>query len=361
MALLITKGNRAAFGSGPGGPTDPVNVRLGFFGEVVVDHQIDAFDIDATGGDVGGDKNAGPAGAEILQGALAGSLGFVAVDGVSGHSGFGELFRQAIGSVLGAAENQREAFLAAFQQVVEQRPLVGHADVADRLVDFFHRGGGRGHFDMLGIFQDAPGEVDDRLRHGGGEEKGLPFRGKQGDDAPHIMDETHVEHAVGFIDDEDFELAEIHLALLEQIEEPTGGGHDNFRPALQGLDLGILSHPAEHHGGLEGEIGPVGFEAGLDLRGQFPRWGEDEDSGAHPHPFTGMLGEVLEDGQREGRGLAGAGLGAAHHIMPLEDEVDGLLLDGGGDGVVAVPEGALDGFTEGETVEGYGHGRNIFG
>lgn len=44
----------------------------------------------------------------------------------------------------------------------------------------------------------------------------------------------------------------------------------------------------------------------------------------------------FEDGehrQHEGRGLAGAGLGDAEHILACEDVRDRLFLDGGGIGV----------------------------
>src|SRR3972149_6241287 len=40
--------------------------------------------------------------------------------------------------------------------------------------------------------------------------------------------------------------------------------------------------------------------------------------------------QSLERGQREGRRLAGARLGAAHQVVPGEQRADGLLLDGRG-------------------------------
>ena len=46
-----------------------------------------------------------------------------------------------------------------------------------------------------------------------------------------------------------------------------------------------------------------------------------------------VQGQVLQDGQGEGGGLAGAGLGAADQVAALEQMGDGLGLDGSGDGV----------------------------
>ncbi len=47
-----------------------------------------------------------------------------------------------------------------------------------------------------------------------------------------------------------------------------------------------------------------------------------------------MLGDVLEDGQRKGRRLAGAGLGTAEHIAPFKQRRDGAGLNGRGVDVV---------------------------
>ena len=50
---------------------------------------------------------------------------------------------------------------------------------------------------------------------------------------------------------------------------------------------------------------------------------------ARARPFSSMV----SIGKREGRGLAGAGLGNAEHVAPREHVRDGLFLDGGGGGV----------------------------
>jgi hypothetical protein len=46
--------------------------------------------------------------------------------------------------------------------------------------------------------------------------------------------------------------------------------------------------------------------------------------------------QVLDQRQREAGGLAGAGLGGAEEVAAGQDDRDGLLLDGGRDGVSLV-------------------------
>jgi hypothetical protein len=54
----------------------------------------------------------------------------------------------------------------------------------------------------------------------------------------------------------------------------------------------------------------------------------------------------MQDRQREGRGLAGAGLGRAQEIDAGQDVRDGLRLDRGGNGVAFTGHGAQEGLRE---------------
>src|SRR5262245_36239762 len=65
-----------------------------------------------------------------------------------------------------------------------------------------------------------------------------------------------------------------------------------------------------------------------------------------------MLGEMIEDRQREGRGLAGSGLCDADDVARRQHLRDGLGLDRGGGGVLLVFECAGDGFGEAEFEKG---------
>ena len=63
-------------------------------------------------------------------------------------------------------------------------------------------GGGPGDLTAHGIVQEGVGDALDFRRHGGGEEQRLPRERHQLADALDVGDETHVEHAVGFVDDQ---------------------------------------------------------------------------------------------------------------------------------------------------------------
>ena len=56
--------------------------------------------------------------------------------------------------------------------------------------------------------------------------------------APDIREETHVEHLVGLIDNQHFQLGEIHGMAADMIKKPAGAGHHNIS-VLQFLNLRI--------------------------------------------------------------------------------------------------------------------------
>ena len=76
-----------AVGAGARGAADAVHVGLRHVRQVEVDDVADAVDVDAAGGDVGGDQRRDLAAAERRQRALALALRFVAVDGVGRDAG----------------------------------------------------------------------------------------------------------------------------------------------------------------------------------------------------------------------------------------------------------------------------------
>ena len=62
--------------------------------------------------------------------------------------------------------------------------------------------------------------------------------------------------------------------------------------------------------------------------------------------------EPLQQGKREARGLAGAGLGGAEQVAAREDDGDGLRLDGSGGCVALLRDGAKQLGDQPEAFEG---------
>ena len=117
------------------------------------------------------------------------------------------------------------------------------------------------------------------------------------------------------------------MPLIAQIVEPPGGGHQDVHALLQGLHLGALAHAAENDGVAQLQVLAVLVKALLDLEGQLP--GGCQHQGADGRvPLVDVAVEPLEDGDGEGGGFAGAGLGATDEVPALERRGHGLGLDG---------------------------------
>ena len=93
------------------------------------------------------------------------------------------------------------------------------------------------------------------------------------------MDETHVEHSVGFVEHEHFDAAQIDVALLHQVEQTARSGNDDVDSAAEVIDLRVLVDAAEDDGLAKVEELAVGAEVIRDLRGEFARGAEDEATG----------------------------------------------------------------------------------
>jgi len=70
-----------------------------------------------------------------------------------------------------------------------------------------------------------------------------PLPGEMGNDPANIADETHVEHAVGFVDDESRRRAEHDMLLPYEIEEPSGRSHENVDALAHHCDLPVSLTP----------------------------------------------------------------------------------------------------------------------
>ena len=100
--------------------------------------------------------------------------------------------------------------------------------------------GGRGRagdLDAHRILQERIGEPGDFRRHGRREEQRLARERHELADALDVGDEAHVEHAVGFVDDEDLDRVQEQSAALGEVEQAAGGGDDDVGAAR---DLGLL-------------------------------------------------------------------------------------------------------------------------
>jgi hypothetical protein len=141
-----------------------------------------------------------------------------------------------------------------------------------------------------------------------------------------VAENNHVEHAVGFIQDQHLQGAVVEQAIIHQIEQTAGGGDEDVDATAQGLDLWLFANTTKDHRMFEAQAFAILLEAITDLRSKLAGGCQDQHLDA-PHVWACL--HALQDRQRKGCGLAGAGLGQSHNVLAGQHMRDGLGLDGG--------------------------------
>ena len=346
--------DRAARAAGAAGAADAVHIVLGLHRQAEVDDMADGRHVDAARGDVGGHQDAQLAAAQCHQRAVATALRHAAVQRRDRMAHLVQMGGQLVGVALGAGEDHRLLHLGAGQQVLEQcRLVVQVIGPQQLLLDVGVAVGVVGDLDALGIvLQDLVGQATDLTGEGRADHHGLAA-GRQGfGDALDVLDEAHVQHAVGFVQDQHLDLAQDGLAAVEVVDQAARGGDQQIDRTAQRGQLGAVGHAADDGGDLQvRDVAAVGDRGLGDLDGQLAGRGQHQHARtlrrltAQRAAARGRIGlaggqHTLECRQHEGGGLAAAGVGAHAQIRTghrggngLRLHVGRVLVAGSGDGL----------------------------
>jgi hypothetical protein len=199
-----------------------VQVVLGVVRRIVLDDEVDVVDVDAAGGDVGGDQDPRIAGGEPVQGPLALVLVAVAVDRGGADPGPAQLLGQPVGAVLGPHEEQRASFAAGdfrrdrhlVLRAEHQHAVLGQAGVNRR-----------GNRVQCGIADVGGHQLAHPPVQGGGEEHPLTAGWRGVEDPGDCGQEAEVGHVVGLVDHGYLDPAEPAGSAFHEVDEPARGGH----------------------------------------------------------------------------------------------------------------------------------------
>ena len=300
---------------------DTMDIAAGVKGQVVVENVRDIVNIQTTGGHVGGDENVDFAAAEGRHDAGALSLLHVAVEAVDIVASGGQKDVQRIRFFLRAAEDH--AFGDVFR-IDQTNDGIGAFAVFDDIEELFNvvvRAFRDGCRDVHGILENVLRKLDDGTRHRGGEEHGLMVAIEMLEDLLDIVQEAHVQHFIGFIDDNVFGIHIIEMAGVDQVKEAARRGDQRVDSLGEHRLLTTVGLSAR-----EGRRMDVGIASELeqfvgDLRGKFAGGDENEQVEAwFVHDF--LHGREAERGR-----LTSARKGLSNDITAFHDAWNGLDLD----------------------------------
>ena len=173
------------------------------------------------------------------------------------------------------------------------------------------------------ILQVPLRDAADVRRHRRGEQRHLLLGRRLRQDGLHRIGEAHRQHLVGFVQHDGADAVELERAALQVIDDATRRADDHLRSALQRIELrhiALATVDRQHMKAVQSR--GVFLERLGDLDGEFARRHQHQRLGRVPLQF-----DLRQDGQREGRRLAGARLGLAEDVRSLEQRGNGGRLD----------------------------------
>jgi hypothetical protein len=338
-----------AFAAHAAGAADAMDVVVAEAGDVVVDDVGNARNVDAAADDVGGDEDFDPAAAEVGHHAIAAALVHVAMHALDAVDFLAQPLIDFFGAAFGAAEDDCLARFFAGEQAEQQVELSLRVDGEIKLLDRFDGDVFRREVDRLGVAHVALGQLGDRRRDGGAEEERLSIGGAALEDSFDIGAEADVEHAIGFVEDDERQPREIDGTAGEVVEDAAGRADDDVDAAAKFFNL-----LTDGFATVDGDAMDAAALGELDdfvlhLDGQFPR--------GHHHQRLRVVtvffeAKLFENGDREGGGFSRAGAGLANDVDFFERKGDEAGLDRRGVLVSGLFQGVEHDVGEAEAFEG---------
>ncbi len=187
----------------------------------------------------------------------------------------------------------------------------------------FSGGSTKADLNRHGFFENPARQPLNLGRDCGGKEEGLAFGGAEGDDAFHVWQEAHVQHAIDFIQHQVGQVGQMKIPLLHKVKKPSRGGDEDVDSAFDLLTLVSIAHSTIDQPDTETAVLGELFQCSGDLVSQLA--GGLKNKGAKAARFF----QMLEDGQGKGGSLTGACLGRSDDVFAGQSHRNGLGLDRG--------------------------------
>ena len=312
---------------GPARPANSVNIGFDHFGKVEIDHHAKSGHIDAACRHIGGDQHPQAACLETAQHLLPDILPHVAMQRIRIDAPVGQPSRQLIGAQARSDENKR-LFIPHLPKLTEQ-------DIT--LVTILHKDGALA--DGIDSFARARGADDDRItekgfgkglhlvRHRGREKDSLACFRQRLENTPDRRQEAEIDHLITLVEHEMLDLPQINLALRLQILEPARRGDDDIDTLFQRANLEIIALAAADGQVTHLQTCRERLDAVRDLIGKFPCRNKHENACMARQLRLAPVEKNIQQRQKIGRRLAGAGLREANEVAPFENGRNRVPLD----------------------------------
>ncbi|OAV68629.1 hypothetical protein Barb4_02005 [Bacteroidales bacterium Barb4] len=308
-----------------------MHIVFGVAGDVEVDDQFDVGYVYSAGDNVGGDKDVHTPVLEVVHYLVPLRLVKVGVHGGNVEAHAFQYASQFFNPQFGGGEDDDTFRLALAEQLLQDGYfLFGVADVGG----LYDGVGGAGdcHFHFHRFFENGLRQRAYFGRHGGGKHDDLTGGGDFLVNGEDVVEEAHVKHPVGFVQNEKGEAGEVGTSYLDVRQEPPRCGyHDvgtHFHAPLLLFPGNAVGAAIDGYSGDGGEVIGKAFDLLVDLLRQLA--GGSHDDGVDGIGGTDAPAQFVDDGEDVGGGFPRSRLGTCDNVSSLKDDRDGQFLYGGG-------------------------------
>ncbi len=217
-----------------------MDVIFGVARDVEVDHVADFWDVQPPSSHIGPNQHLHPTRAERTKHLLPGCLVHVAMDSLRDVAPRLKSLNRLVDHPLGGAEDHGPLRLLDSQNPAQCVKLAVEGDQVKDLVGF--RNGqrlGLTQADHLRVSHVAAGNLDDRLRHRRREQRRHAALRQVAQDVLDVLDEAHLEHLVGLVQDQQSNLGQVDRAAAHVVHQATRCGDDGVNAATQRTQLAV--------------------------------------------------------------------------------------------------------------------------
>ena len=226
LVFLVYEGDGSTVTVGTGCTTDAVNVILCIVRNIVVDNHLDVIDVDSTSHDIGSHEYIILSALKLEHHVVALCLLQVGVHRTAVDAYLLKGCCQLLHLHLAAAEHDDTLHVASFEDFLDDGHLLGFIAYVSLLLDLLGWFA-YGELNLYRVLEQGLSQFLNLLWHGGREHDGLAGLRQLACDGVDVLRETHVEHAVGLIKDEEAHLAQIHVTQ-RNVGDEAARGSDNY-------------------------------------------------------------------------------------------------------------------------------------
>ena len=192
----------------------------------------DSIHVDASACDIRGYQDRSCTALEVCKSFCSCPLALVSVDCCSIDAVLVKLLDQTIRTVLGSCEDNASSNLLLLDDISDESAFVCFSNKHDLLSNPLNGNLFWTDINHHGLVEEGRCKVGDGFGHGCTEQQILPSFWEQLEHLANVANESHIEHLVGFVKNEEFNASKVDESLPDEVQQTARCCHQDVQSFL---------------------------------------------------------------------------------------------------------------------------------